>query len=91
MGTGHDSIWQGVEWSLNSRLVGNGKCAIFGVDSKLNSTFWFLFNDVFILSKPYKGDLKYKIESLVILSTLPLLWEVKDNISGKLCQVFSPF
>jgi len=77
---------QGVQWSLSSRLVGEGKCAIAGVDSKLDSTFWFLFNDVLILSKPSKGEVKYKIENLVILSTLPLLWEVKGKEVSKLCQ-----
>ncbi len=77
---------QGVQWSLTSRLVGEGKCAISGVDAKLDSTNWFLFNDVFILAKPSKSDVSFKIENLVILSTLPLLWELQGKEANKLCQ-----
>ena len=71
---------------MTSRLVGEGeKCAIFGVDTKLEMTNWFLFTDVLLIAKPSK-NLKYKIENLVILSTLPLLWEVKGKEANKLQQ-----
>ena len=66
--------------------MGEGKCAIFGVDTKLESTYWFLFTDVLLIAKPSKGAFKFKIENLVILSTLPLLWEVKGKEANKLQQ-----
>ncbi len=78
---------QGIQWSLSSRLVAEGTCGVLGLDSKLDSTLWFVFTDVFVIAKPSKGDAKYKISNLVILSTLPLLWEVQGKeASSKLSQ-----
>ena len=52
----------------------------------MESTNWFLFTDVLLIAKPSKGAQKFKIENLVILSTLPLLWEVKGKEANKLQQ-----